>query len=414
MFKPLSLFIGLRYTFARRHFITFISWFSMIGIALGVAIMIIVLSVMNGFDVQIRQQLFSLARQVSVRSMYGSLEHWQNYAKQLQNLPEVAAVSAYVSGQALLSTDQNNQPVMINGVNPLQESQLNKVSQLMVEGGWQGLSSQRFAMVIGKKLAQRLQVHVGDKLNVIIPQLNVTPVNISPRFKRFNIVGIFQAGTGFGFDSNIAFIHLKDAQILYKMRDEVTGIHLKLHDLYQAPKLTRRLMQNLPPGVWVSNWTLRYGELFEAIKLEKTMMFLILLLLIAIASFNLISGLVMMVTEKRSDIAILRTIGANKKTILLVFVVQGCAVGFIGTLLGLFFGLIMAANVTSIFNFIQAIFHVQLLASDAYYVNFLPSEIKALDVVWVVSATLLMSFLATIYPAWQAANVHPAEALRNE
>ncbi len=416
MFYPIALFIGLRYTRAKRrnHFISFISLTSMIGIALGVAVLITVLSVMNGFDQEIRSRIFGMANHMTINTLDGRLLNWQGLADEVKQYPGVIATAPFVSGQGMLLNRGLNHPSIITGVDPSQEAKVSIIAQKMVGGNFNALQPGQFDIIIGAQLAQSLGVDLGDKVTLLIPSVAVTPLGVMPRYKPFTVVGIFKVGNGFGFDSDLGYINIKDAQALFQLGNAVSGLRLKLTDLYLAPKLTQAISQKLPTNYLVSNWTYDYGSLFHAIQLEKTMMFLILLLLVAVAAFNLVSTLVMVVTDKRSDIAILRTLGATPRTILAIFMVQGSIVGLVGTLLGLIGGVSLALNVTKIVNGIQNIFHVQLLSSNIYYVNYLPSQLLWSDVFNISITALLMSLLATLYPAWRAARTQPAEALRYE
>ncbi len=415
MFKPLSLFIGLRYTRAkkRNQFVSFISLSSMIGIALGVTVLITVLSVMNGFDYQIRHRIFEMAPQVTVKSFTGSIDNYSQLEKQLLKFPEVTAAAPFVEGQGMLTHDGVVHPALISGINPSIEKNMSAIASKMVSGKLTDLKAGAFGIILGSQLADALALNIGDKVTLVTPQAALTPVGVVPRFKRFTVVGIFKAGEGFGFDSQLGLINIQDAKALYELNG-VSGIRLKIHDLYAAPSLTRKIADTLSSNYFVSNWTQRYGALFKAIALEKNMMFLILILIIAVAAFNLVSSLVMVVNDKQADIAILRTFGATPRNIMSIFIVQGFLVGIVGTLLGLIGGLVLAENVTQVVNFIQKTFGLQLLSSSVYYVDYLPSRVEPTDVIHVCIIALLLSLLATLYPAWRASKTQPAEALRYE
>ncbi|MBI5447585.1 MAG: lipoprotein-releasing ABC transporter permease subunit [Gammaproteobacteria bacterium] len=415
MFKPLPLYIGLRYTRAKRrnHFISFIALTSILGIALSVTVLITVLSVMNGFDEQIKERVLVMARQISLTGENTQLRDWRPLEQQLSHQSFVQGVAPYVDGQGMLTEGGVTQPVIVTGIDPQQEKTVSDMSDKFVDGSLDALTPGSFNVLLGEKLALYLGVSTGDKINLFIPQASITPAGISPRFKRFTVAGIFKVGNGFGFDSQVALINLQDAQRLFQLGQRVSGLRLKIHDLYQASQLTAELSKTFP-DLYVTDWTSQYGSLFSAISLEKTMMAVILLLLVAIASFNLVSTLVMVVTEKRADIAILRTLGATPQTILHIFMIQGFTIGLLGTLLGLIFGLLLASNVTYLVKTIEHLFHVQLLSANVYYVDFLPSRIDPTDVISICSIALLMSFLAALYPARQAMKTQPAEALRYE
>ncbi len=416
MFRPISLYIGLRYTRAKRrnHFISFISLTSMIGIALGVAVLITVLSVMNGFDGAIRDHFFAMAQQVTVRSVSGNMTEWNTVESDLGKYSGVTGAAAFVQGNGLLSAEGQTNPVEVFGILPGEQSHVSELPNKMVQGSLDELRAGRFGIVIGQKLAQNLGVTIGDKVTVVVPSATFTPVGVMPRFKAFKIVGIFHVGNGFGYDSSLAYIHLGDAQKLFLLGKGVTGIQLKLQDFYAAPSIALDLQSHLSSNYLITDWTQDYGAFFQAVKLEKTMMFLMLILIIAVAAFNLVSTLVMVVTDKKADIAILRTLGATPRTILSIFMVQGMVVGIVGTLSGLILGVLLAMHVTGIVNMIQHVFHVQLIASDVYYVNYLPSKLLWSDVIRVCVVAFVLCLLATLYPAWRAAKTQPAEALRYE
>lgn len=416
MFKPLSICIGFRYTRAkkRNHFVSFISLSSMLGIALGVAVLITVLSVMNGFDHEIHTRFFGMAPEITVNDYSGKVEDWQKLGRIIDKMPGVIGSAPFVGGQGLLSNFDEVSPSVVTGISPQFEGNISNLTQKMQEGSLDSLQQGRFNIVLGKALAARLGVMLGDKVTLMIPQTSVTLAGVMPRFKRFTLSGIFSAGPGFNFDSRLAFINLEDAQKLFQLDDAVTGLRVKIKDVYSAPYLSQQLRAKLPRSTQVSNWTDQFGAFFKAVKMEKTMMFLILILIIAVAAFNLVSSLVMVVNDKQSEIAILRTLGAMPRTILAIFMVQGLFVGVFGTLLGLIGGIALALNATEIVSYLQQIFHMEILSSNVYFVDYLPSRLQWADVVEVCAVALLMSFLATIYPAWRASKTQPAEALRYE
>tara|TARA_R110000868_G_scaffold8205_3_gene42601 strand:- start:187114 stop:188361 length:1248 start_codon:yes stop_codon:yes gene_type:complete len=415
MFKPLSLYIGLRYTRAKRSngFISFISLMSMLGIALGVAVLITVLSVMNGFDINIKQRVFSLAPQVTVNGIGGNLQSWQTIEKKLLTVPHVQAAAPMVQGQGLMRFMGSVAPGMVMGIVPKQEAKINELSTLMISGKLSDLKPGKFGIVLGETMADNLGIMPGNKVMVIVPKLNVTPLGISPQFKRFTVVGIFHAGNGFGFDNRLAYINMQDAQKLYALGSHINGINLKLSNPYLAPMVTQSV-QKILPDTYVSDWSQQFGAFFNAVQLEKTMMFLILMLIIAVAAFNLVSTLVMAVQDKQADIAILRTLGATPRTIMMTFMVQGCVVGLIGIVLGLIGGVLLALNVTSLVTWLQNTFHLQLFSSSVYFLDYLPSKLNPTDVWHICIVAFILSLLATIYPAWKASRVQPAEALRYE
>jgi lipoprotein-releasing system permease protein len=416
MFYPLELFIGLRYTRAKRrnHFISFMSFSSMIGIALGVMVLITVLSVMSGFDEEIRTRIFSMARQITVSNLTGNLSNWQSLEKKVNQYPGVIASAPFVMSQGLLTNQGMVRPVAIYGINPDAEKKLSVLDSKMVQGNLNALTPGAFGVVIGQKLADQLGLSIGDKINLVTPTASITPMGIMPTFRRLTVVGIFEIGNGFDFDSSVAYLNLQDAQALFRLGSSVSGIQLKVQDLYAAPAMARNLSHALHDDYMIGDWTQDFGAFFSAIKMEKSMIFLMLLLIIAVAAFNLVSSLVMVVNDKRADIAILRTLGATPRSILSIFIVQGSVIGLVGTLIGLISGLLLATHVTQIVNGIQDLFHVQLIAKGVYYVDYLPSKVEWPDVIKTCGAALIMSLLATLYPAWDASRTEPAKALRYE
>lgn len=416
MFKPVSLFIGLRYTRAKRrnHFISFISTVSMIGIALGVAVLITVLSVMNGFDQEIKKRVFSMVPPITITSQVGTIENWQDFQKTLKDFPVIRAAAPYINGEVLLNFGDSVQPALVNGILPSNEQHVSAVYRKMVAGQLTNLQPGKFGIVLGENLAAALGAVMGDKVTVVTPQVSLSPAGVIPRFKRFTVVGIFRAGNGFGFDRSMGFIALSDAQKLLGYGNKITGFHLSIDDVYKAPQIANELSSMLTPSASITTWADQFGEFFHAVSLEKTMMFLILLLILAVAAFNMVSTLVMVVSEKESDIAILRTFGATPRMVMTIFMVQGAIVGVVGTLLGVIGGLILAWNATAIVNLIQSIFHVQLLSSNVYFVDYLPSQIQIGDILKISLASLFLSLIATIYPAWRASKMDPVESLRYE
>lgn len=415
MFRPFFFYIGFRYTRAkkRNHFISFISLTSVLGIALGITVLITVLSVMNGFDEEIQERVFSMAPQITVRNVVEPIQQWSKLAQNLLTNNQIQAAAPFVSGQGMVQSDNSIQPALILGVDSDSEKKISAIGSKIQQGTF-NLKANSFNMVIGEQLALTLGLSVGDKVTLFILSPTLTPAGIVPQMKRFTISGIFKTGNGFGFDDQLAFISIRDAQILFELGNGVSGLNLKLKNPYLAPEITENLISHYPPEFNISNWTEQYGPLFKAIKLEKTMMFFILMLIIAVAAFNLVTTLVMVVTDKQSDIAILRTLGATPKEIMLIFIVQGFVIGLFGTLLGLLGGIFLAANATELVSMIEHIFHTQLLSSNVYYVNYLPSKIMWSDLFTISISAFLLTMVATIYPAWRAANVQPAEALRYE
>lgn len=415
MIKSLPLFIGLRYLRAKRRnqFISFISLVSMLGIALGVTVLITVLSVMNGFDHEISDRIFSMAQQVTISNFEQELTNWSSLKQKVEQDPKVISSAPFITGQALLANAGAAKPIIITGILPPEEEKVSKMAAKMTQGSFNQLSPGKYGIVLGESMAQSLDVQVGDKVTVLTTDVNVSPIGVIPQYKRFTVTGLFRVGGGFHIDDSVAFIELHDAQKLFKRNNTVSGLRLKITDLYAAPEITERL-QLMLPQLSVGNWLQEFGPYAKAIKMEKSMMFFILVLIIAIAAFNLVSTLVMAVTDKRSEIAILRTLGASPATIMKIFIVQGSIVGIVGTLLGTLGGIVLALNASSIVQTIQRLFHVQLISSSVYFVDYLPSRLEWHDLLQITLVSLLLSLLATIYPAWQASRTQPAEALRYE
>jgi lipoprotein-releasing system permease protein len=412
---PYELLIGLRYTRAKRrnHFISFISMISMLGIALGVAALIIVLSVMNGFQKEIRTRILGVTPHLQVTADTGQISLWQPMMSIIQSHAEVKSAAPYVTGQGMLSLGENVQGVMVRGIFPEGENQLTGLADKMKSGRLDELRAGEFGIVLGSDLARSLATHVGDSILLITPQGQITPAGMVPRLKQFKVVGIFEIGMS-PYDNALALIHLGDAQKLYRMGDSVSGISARLLDLDRAPEVSRELERQLPREIYATDWTRQNANYFSAVKMEKKMMFIILSLIVAVAAFNIVSTLVMAVTDKQSDIAILRTLGASPASIMSIFMVQGVLIGLVGALLGVVSGVVIALNIGSIVPFIEQVLGVQFLAKDVYFITDLPSKLEQSDVLTVSIFSFVISLLATIYPSWRAAKTQPAEALRYE
>lgn len=417
MYKPLAIYIGLRYTRAKRgsQFISFISLISMLGIALGVTVLITVLSVLNGFDREIKKQIFDMITPITITSYSGQIDKWQDLEKALKKFPDITASAPFINGQGLITNADMTQPVMITGIAPDKEKHISALSNKMIEGHITDLKPNQFGIILGEDLANHLKAKVGDNVIVAAQRGGFSTEKITPHFKKFIVTGIFRAGGGgFGFDSKLAFIDLSDAQKLFDLNSVVTGIRANITDLYSAPMIAEKLREHLSPDIRVWNWTDMLGDYFENIRMTKTMMFFIFILIIAVAIFNLISTMVMVVKNKHSDIAILRTFGATPTMILAIFIVQGAAIGIGGTLLGMIGGITLALNIPAISVWFQHTFNVQLVSSSIYFVDYLPSILQWPDV-WLISAiALALSLFATIYPAWNASRLDPVEALRSD
>jgi lipoprotein-releasing system permease protein len=413
--RPFELFIGLRYTRAKRrtHFISFISLISMLGIALGIAALITVMSVMNGFEKEIRARILGAAAHIQVIDPDRGIANWQALAERMKQHPEVTAAAPFINAQGLLSTGSAVRGVYVRGILPDLEDQVADFGKHMRSGSLDALRPGEFGIVIGVGVARALQLRVGDRVTLISPQGQVTPAGLMPRLKQFTVVGIFSLDHN-EYDSALALARMEDAQVLYRMESNVTGIRLKVRDIDSAPRIARELARTLPPESMISDWTQQNVNYFRAIEIEKRMMFIILTLIIAVAAFNLVSTLVMVVTDKHPDIAILRTLGVSPGSVMQIFVVQGAVIGIIGTLLGVATGVLLALNVDTVVPFIERTFRFEILSREVYYISELPSDLHWRDVWTVALVSLGLAFVATLYPSWRASRVNPAEALRYE
>jgi lipoprotein-releasing system permease protein len=410
-----ELLVGLRYTRAKRrnHFISFISLTSMLGIALGVAALIVVLSVMNGFQKEVRARILGVVSHVQITGADNRLADWRTVAREAATHPAVTAAAPFVNAQGMLMLGASVRGVLVRGIVPELEQKVAEIGLHMVAGKLESLEPGQFGIVIGAELARALGARVGDKITLIAPQGLVTPAGILPRLKQFTVEGVFDVGM-FEYDSTLALIQLADAQKLYGMGDAASGVRLKLRDLFQSREVTRDLFARLPGDLYISDWTRSHANYFRAVQIEKTMMFIILLLIVAVAAFNIVSTLVMAVTDKLPDIAILRTLGASPGGIMKIFVVQGALIGVIGTLIGVAGGVVLALNIDVVVPFLERLFSVQFLSREVYYITELPSDLQGNDVVSIAVVSLFLSLVATLYPSWRAARVNPAEALRYE
>lgn len=414
--SPYELFIGLRYTRAKRrnHFISFISLISLLGITLGMTALITVMSVMNGFQKEVRTRILGVASHIQISGLDGKLTDWRQVAEESRQHPQVEAAAPYVSAQGMVSFGQVVRGIMVNGVLPGEEDKVSDLTRMMKEGKLADLVPGEFGIVIGLELSRALGVFTGDKIVLISPQGQVTPAGILPRLKQFTVTGIFEAGH-FEYDSGLALIHLADAQKLYRMEnDDVSGVRLKLQDIFKAPQVLRELSPLISSQVYATDWTSQHANYFRAIQIEKKMLSLILALIIAVAAFNIVSTLVMAVTDKQSDIAIMRTLGASPRSIMKIFIVQGTLIGILGTALGVIGGTLLAYNVGGVVAFIEHVFSVQFLSREVYYISEIPTDPQLADIVTVASVSFVLTLLATLYPSYRASRVNPAEALRYE
>ena len=410
-----ELLVGLRYTRAKRrnHFISFISLISMAGIALGVAALIVVLSVMNGFQQELRARILSVVAHVQLSGPGNALADWRAVALKALEHPRVREAAPFVNAQGMLTYGQGVRGAIVRGVIPELEDRVAEIGLHMRSGSLEALKAGEFNIVLGGELARALGALPGDKVALIAPQGRVTPAGVIPRLKQFTVAGIFEIGM-YEYDSGLALVHLEDAQKLYQLGGQVSGVRLKLDDLFAARAVARELGASLAPDVYAADWTRSHANFFRAVEIEKRVMFIILTLIVAVAAFNIVSTLVMLVTDKQADIAILRTLGASPRSILQIFVVQGAMIGVIGTALGVVGGVLLGWNVDTVVPAIENALGFKFLAKDVYYISDLPSDVQWRDVATIGAVSLVMSFVATLYPSWRAARVNPAEALRYE
>ena len=385
----------------------------MMGIALGVTALITVLSVMNGFEKEVRERILDMVSHLTVTDFDGGLKDWPEVLKTTKAHNNVIAAAPYIEAQGMMINGSSVNGTLIRGVLPEREPDVSNVAAKMKEGKFTDLKPGKFGVILGQDLSRILGVDVGDKVTMVTPSANVTPAGVAPRLKRFTVVGIFYIGM-YEYDSTMALIHMKDAQRLFRMKGQVTGVRAKLNDLFAAP-LTRDELQSKPLSeYWVRDWSSYHANWFRAVKIEKRMIFLLLLLIVAVAAFNIVSTLVMVVTDKQSDIAILRTLGASPRSIMAIFMVQGALIGIIGTLIGTAGGVSLSLNLDTVVPFIEGIFGIQLLDPAVYYISVLPSDLHWNDVWTICTISLILGLVATLYPAWRASKTQPAEALRYE
>ncbi|MBQ0764602.1 lipoprotein-releasing ABC transporter permease subunit [Marinobacter psychrophilus] len=413
MFKPLSFYIGLRYIAAKRrnHFISFISLTSMIGLMLGVAVLIIVLSVMNGFDRELKQRILGMVPHAIIEGS-GTIENWEAVDAAVEKHPRVLAAAPFIKGQGMVTGGGAVRGVLLNGILPDQERTVSIIEDHMEQGSLDDLKSGEFGIIIGRFLASSLRLQLGDKITVVLPEASVTPAGVLPRLKRFTVKGVFSVGAE--LDGSYTLIHMDDAAKLMRTDGKAQGIRLLVDDLFAAPRVAEQAAQLLSGRYYISDWTRTHGNLFQAIRMEKTMIGLLLMFIVAVAAFNIVSTLVMVVTDKTADIAILRTMGATPARIMRIFMVQGAVIGIFGTLVGTLLGILGALNISAFISWLEVVLGHQFLSADVYFISYLPSQLLWEDVMIISGSGLAMSLLATIYPAWRASRIDPADALRYE
>lgn len=412
---PLEIFIGLRYTRARRrnHFISFISTISMAGVALGIWALITVMSIMNGFHADLRDRILFVVSHVTVSDYAGALDDWRAASDKIAAHPQVQSQAPYILGQGMLTRGDQVTGALIRGISPQHERNVSAVLEHIVEGSPEALKPGDFGIILGTSLARTLGVSVGDKVTLIVPKGKVTPAGLLPRLKRFSVVGLFRIDMH-QYDSGIALIHIDDAARLFGLHNKVSGLRLKLAQVERAPTVRRQLLEQLDGNYRIRDWTMEHANFFRALEIEKRVVFIVLLLIIAVAAFNIVSTLVMIVTDKQPEVAILRTLGLSPAGVMKVFMVQGTVIGVVGTVFGGVFGVITALNIETIIPALENFFNTQLFPVDVYLITDFPAQMRWSDVSRIILAALTMSFIATLYPAWKASRVQPAEALRYE
>jgi len=415
MFRPIEVYIGLRYTRARRrnHFISIFSLISIIGIALGVLVMITVLSVMNGFQKEVRERILGAASHITISGLDGDLHDWNNVIDKVDSHPKVKGSAPYIRTEGMLTNGQLVHAAFVRGINPALERNVSEVQDSLLLGDFADLQAGKYKIYLGKYLARSLGAYLGDKVTLVTPQAAVTPAGIMPRLKRFTVAGIFETGHN-QYDGGLAVIHIKDAAKLMRKGDAVSGVRIKIADLFEAPYIGSELVKDLRGGYLISDWTKVHENFFRAVQTEKRIMSIILTLIIIIAAFNIVSMMVMTVTEKQSDIAILRTLGSSPFRITWIFITQGIIIGLFGILLGTVGGVTLALNIETIVPAIESLFGVKFLSPDVYLISDLPSDLHWNDVISISITAFIVTLIATIIPASRAAYVQPAEALRYE
>lgn len=415
MNERFELLIGWRHLRANRGrgFVSFIASISMGGVALGVAVLITVLSVMNGFELELRSRILSLMPHATISAFDGGLPDWEAMAERARSNPQIQASAPYIEEQALLLSGGKSAGVAVTGILPRLERGVSDLPNKMNAGSFEALERGRYGIVLGSELAKQLKLEVGDRVVMATSQPVVTPAGVVARMRGFKVVGTFASGL-YEFDRSFAYVHIADAAKLYRKADRVTGLRLKVKDIFAAPKIVREFALALGGGYYVNDWTNKNANFFHNIQLAKSMFFVILLMVVAVAAFNIVSTLVMVVKDKRSDIAILRTMGATPRSILAIFMAQGIGIGVIGTAMGVAFGILLATNLEAIVHGLEALLHTQFLNAEVYNISDLPAHVSWPDVAKIAGVALLLSLVSTLYPSWRAARTQPAQALRHD
>lgn len=410
-----EFWIGKRYVRSRSSnaFVSLISAISMLGITVAVAVLIVVLSVVNGFERELQDRLLAMTAHASIESADGRLQDWRSWVEKAEEHIEVAAAAPFVTGQGLLVLGDRLSGAQFSGIEPQLEARVSSVGDVVTSGDLASLQAGSFNIVLGVELADELRASIGDKVTLTLAEGLVTPAGVVPRTKRFTVSGIYRIGM-YEFDRRVAFINIEDSQRLFRLSEDISGIRLSVTDIYRASQVVRAVALDAGGGVLVSDWTRRNVNFFRSIQITKSILFVILLMVVAVAAFNIVSTLVMVVKDKQSDIAILRTVGATPAQILRIFVTQGSIIGVLGTLGGVILGVLVSLNLESIVGFMEATFGIKFLAADVYFISDLPADLRIADVVQISAIALVLALLSTLYPAWRGARTSPAEALRYE
>ena len=415
MFQPKELFIGLRYIRAKRknHFVSFIAFISIAGVALGVFSLIVVLSVMNGFGNELRDRTLSMTSHATISGYDGYLQDWPAAAEKAKLNKEVVAAAPYIRKVVMLSNGRRVSGSLVRGIQPEMETNVSLIESKMISGSLHDLKAGEYGLIIGRELANTLGVYEGDRVTVITPQASITAVGVMPRLRRFRVVGVFEVGMH-QFDAAMSYMHIDDAAKLFSYKDKVNGIRLKLTDLFEAPRITREIEKDFGEDYWVKDWSKQHKNFFRALQTEKTVMFIILLMMVSVAALNIVSTLMMTVTDKESDIAILRALGMRPSSVMIIFIIQGAFIGLFGTVIGVAAGVPVALHVFEIVSWLEQLFNTDFLPSDVYYISDISADVKVSEVLTYALSAFTVTILATIYPAWRASRTLPAEALRYE
>ena len=410
-----ELLIGRRYLRSSRgnRFVSFISTISMAGVAIGVAVLIVVLSVMNGFEREVRDRILSLTAHATISALGSRMGDWQDAAARIRDNPAVLGAAPFIEDQALLIPGDKSSGALVTGVLPEDEQQVTIISSKVTAGSFAAMKPGEYGIVLGEELAKALGVGMGERVRIVTSLRTITPVGVMPRMRTFKVVGLFRAGM-YEYDRNLAYVHLADAALLYRMGEDVTGLRLRLADMFAAPRVVRELAVALGGGYYVDDWSRKHATFFRSIQLTKSALFVILLLVVAVAAFNIVSTLVMVVKDKQADIAILRTVGAAPRSILSIFVTQGVAIGVIGTLSGVLLGVLISVNLEALIHGLEAVLGLHFLDAKVYFITDLPARVEWSDVLQISLTAFGLCCLSTLYPSWRAARTQPAQSLRHE